>query len=72
METSDGWERVRKLAPVVVVQSRVRLGEERNRAKVAVDFSEFFCCCWCRNCGRKLTGRWIVILVNVLDNCCGD
>ena len=35
MATSDGWERVRELAPVVVVQSRVRLGEERNRANVA-------------------------------------
>ena len=42
METSDGWERVRKLEPVVVVQSRVRLGEQRNRAKVAVDFSSLF------------------------------
>ena len=29
MATSDGWERVRKLAPIVVVHSRVRLGEER-------------------------------------------
>ena len=36
MATSDGRER--KLAPVVVAQSRVRLGAERNRAKVAVDF----------------------------------
>jgi hypothetical protein len=26
--TSDGWERVRKLAPIVFVPSLVRLGEE--------------------------------------------
>ena len=42
MATSDGWERVRELAPVVVVQSRVRLGEERNRSNVAVDFPSLF------------------------------
>ena len=42
MTTSDEWDRVRKLAPVVVVQSRVRLGEERNRANVAVDFPSLF------------------------------
>ena len=42
MTTSDEWDRVRKLAPVVVVQSRVRLGEETNLAKVAVVFSSLF------------------------------
>jgi hypothetical protein len=43
--------------------SRCSLACTPWRREVAVDFFEFVCCCWCRNCGRKLTGRWIGILV---------
>jgi hypothetical protein len=56
--TSGGRERVRELAPVVVVQSRVRLDEERLllifRVCLLLLVPEF---------GGKLTGRWIGILV---------